>query len=141
MGAGDPSQITDVGLGSSKGDIENLADVGGVSLGFEGDAPAKPNPNIVAPAQPQTLGLGSVGEYLANSPTQGNIASSGLPFGMGDPTPLPQVDPNTQTYIDETNKALHIFENSKIPLARFTAAKRIQHLIREKYQENIDDDR
>ena len=60
---------------------------------------------------------------------------------MGDPAPLPQVDATTQTYIDEINKAVHIFENSNIPLARFTAAQRIQHLIREKYQENIDDDR
>ena len=136
-----PSQITDVGLGAGKGEIEDLAAAGDVSLGFEGEAPAKPNPNIVAPAQPQTLGLGSVGEYLSNSPTQGNIASSGLPFGMGDPAPLPQVDATTQTYIDEINKAVHIFENSNIPLARFTAAQRIQHLIREKYQENIDDDR
>jgi len=140
MAAGDPSQITDVGVGAGKGELEEIAAAGDVSLGMEGNTPVGPNPNIVAPPQPQTLGLGSVGEYLANSPTQGNIASSGLPFGMGDPAPLPEVDPTTQTYIDETNKALHIFENSKIPLARFTAAKRIQHLIREKYQENIDDD-
>ena len=48
-----PSQITDVGLGSSKGPIEDLAAAGDVPLGFEGDTPSVtpgPSPLVEVPS-------------------------------------------------------------------------------------------
>tara|TARA_R100000458_G_scaffold24944_1_gene22464 strand:+ start:483 stop:914 length:432 start_codon:yes stop_codon:yes gene_type:complete len=136
-----PSQITDVGLGSSKGPIEDLADVGGVSLGFEGDTPPV---NAVSPApslnEEPSLQLQGVQDYITNGPALNNIPSEGLDFGLGQGPP-PKF--NSQALQEQKlliHKAMDMMQ-SDIPLVKAMASSVIRKVLAHKMVSKLDNDK
>jgi hypothetical protein len=137
-----PSQITDVGLGSSKGDIENLADVGGVSLGFEGDTPPV---DAVSPApslnEEPSLQLQGVQDYITNGPALNNIPSDGLDFGLGEGS-TPTLDENQALQEQKLliHKAMDMMQ-SDIPLVKAMASSVIRKVLAHKMVSKLDNDK
>ena len=122
-----PSQITDVGVGAGKGELEEIAAASDISLGMEGDNPSSSNgPARIAPTPERSLNLGSVSDYVANAGNQGGIASDKLSYGQGlgpDAMHLTEQEQTRKTAIDN---ALDIYSNTKIPAVRAAAAQVIQ---------------
>jgi len=120
-----PSQITDVGAGAGKGELEEIAAAGDISLGMGGDNPSG-GPAKIAPTPQKALNLGSVSDYVANAGNQGGVVTDKLSFGQGlgpDAMPLTEQEQTRKTAIDN---ALDIYANTKIPAVRAAAAQVIQ---------------
>lgn len=124
-----PSQITDLGglPSGGKQDIENMAANAGMSLGVQGDNPVPgARAQRIAPQAPGSLSLGSIGDFVANSPNQGGLASDGLPFGQGMGVQAPAITELEQQRATAIDNAMDLFANSKIPVVRAAAAQVIR---------------
>tara|TARA_R100000458_G_scaffold28382_1_gene25913 strand:+ start:59 stop:475 length:417 start_codon:yes stop_codon:yes gene_type:complete len=125
MAAGEPSQITDIGAGAGKGELEEIAAAGDISLGMKGDT-VSPGPARIAPKPQGSLNLGGISDYVANAPNQGGIASDKLPFGQGLGPDAPVLTEQEQVRRNAIDNALDIYANTKIPAVRAAAAQVIQ---------------
>tara|TARA_R110002012_G_scaffold77898_1_gene198636 strand:- start:89 stop:511 length:423 start_codon:yes stop_codon:yes gene_type:complete len=124
-----PSQITDLGglPSGGKQEIENMASNAGMSLGVQGDNPLPgAGAQRMSPQAPESLSLGGIGDFVANSPNQGGLASDGLPFGQGMGVQAPAMTELEQQRATAVDNAMDLFANSKIPAVKAAAAQVIR---------------
>jgi hypothetical protein len=133
-----PSQITDVGAGAGKGELEEIAAAGDISLGMGGDTPPVapgPSPMVEEPS----LQMQGVQDYITNGPALNNIPSDGLDFGLGK-GPTPTLDENQAIQEQKLmiHKAMDMMQ-SDIPMVQAIASNIIRKVIAHKMVSKSDD--
>ena len=126
-----PSQITDLGglPYGGKQAIENMASQNGMSLGMQAgqEVPnVQTGPKRIAPKPKQSLGLGSVADFVKNSPSRGGLPTDKLSFGLGAGPDMPAITELQQQRKTAVDRAVDIFANTKIPAVRSAAAQIIR---------------